>query len=213
MSIDPDEIGAFSGSPGVSVFKANVGTNLGPRSDGSSAIGFAGGVGTETGFAGVARGGDVSESTFGGGAPFVGAAVVEAAVVRATVGGATINNVTANKNNTIKVHERRPPVRDLPRVGIPLCLVAPTTTNRRSGGIFLVRQRKYSIRVVQVSRGKNCAGAMVTVSLAAGSFKKEDDRMTEIAGSAVDETAMDGPTRKTGAEWVAVVPLSVEETI
>ena len=37
------------------------------------------------------------------GAPFVGVAVV----------GATINNVVANKHNTIKVHERPPPLRVL----------------------------------------------------------------------------------------------------
>jgi hypothetical protein len=54
---------------------------------------------------------------------------------------------------------------------------------------------------------------MATVSLAAGSSKKEDDRMIEIARSAEDETALDSPTRKTGAELVAVVPLSVEETV
>ena len=34
-----------------------------------------------------------------------------------------------------------------------------------------------------------------------------------LAGSAEDETALDGPTQKTGAEMVAVVLLSAEETV
>ena len=34
-----------------------------------------------------------------------------------------------------------------------------------------------------------------------------------LAGSAEDETALDGPTQKTGAELVAVVPLSAEEIV
>ena len=34
-----------------------------------------------------------------------------------------------------------------------------------------------------------------------------------LAGSAEDETALVGPTQKTGAEMVAVVPLSAEDTV
>ena len=64
--IEPDEIGIFSGFPGLSLFRANVGGKFRPRSDGSSAIGFVGRVGTETGFVGAVCGGDVSKCRFGG---------------------------------------------------------------------------------------------------------------------------------------------------
>ena len=76
----------------------------------------------------------------------------------------TINNVAANKNNTRKVHERRPPVRVLPRLGPPLCPTAtgkrdPTASNRWSREAFFVGQRGSSAGVAQVSRGKSCADA------------------------------------------------------
>ena len=76
----------------------------------------------------------------------------------------TINTVAANKNHTRKVHERRPPVRVLPRLGPPLCPRAtgkrdPTASNRWSREAFFVGQRGSSTGVAQVSRGKSCADA------------------------------------------------------
>ena len=59
----------------------------------------------------------------------------------------TINNIAANKNNTIKVHERGPPVRVLPCLGYLLCPAATGTqgpTNRRSDEAFLVWGNAFS---------------------------------------------------------------------
>ena len=77
----------------------------------------------------------------------------------------TINNVTANKNHTRKVHERRPPVWVLPRLGPPLCpATGKQDPNRWSREAFFVGQRGPPAGVAQVSRGKSCAEAIGRLS-------------------------------------------------
>ena len=101
----------------------------------------------------------------------IGAVVgATADVVKATVDGSTINNVAASKTHTVKVHERRPPVRVfLPRLGIPLCPAAA------------IGKRGSFVGVAQVSGGKCCTDSKAVVpvqGLGTGSSVKEDDRFT-----------------------------------